>query len=360
MDQSREPGGSTYADDRSLRLRSEMRHQASAGAVLEFGADARVDDYGLNVGPRRLDANDLRAFFPPRTESTMGAYLSLELRPTPAILLLPGLRSDLYTSQGASKVGVDPRLLTTFRLSRSISLDQTLGLSHQRPNFIPQVPAGQVAGLKGGLQRAINYSSGVRWKLPEDISASLTAFRSSYFNAVDPIGGSRDLELDRSSADQRWTISSYGIELMLRRSLSRRLGGFLAYTLSRTQHSAGALASVTGIDRTHVLQAALGYDFGQNLRLGVRGVFYSGIAALLVGTEPPRFDDQTRGPAFFRMDVRVEKRWRWGSSGYWGLVGEVLNATASREVLRVECGQQCRSESTGPVVLPSVGVEAGY
>jgi hypothetical protein len=360
LDQTGEGTTNTRAADRALRVRSEIRHQASRAVGLELGADARIDDYTLRVGAMRVDARDLRALFPSRTEDTLGAYLGLELRPTRGVSVVPGVRADLFTSLGKAEVGVDPRVLTAFQLSRSITLEETLGLSHQRPNFVPQVPAAQVAGLEGGLQSAVNWSSGVRWKLPEEVTASLTLFRSVYFDAVDPIGGARDFTIDQNNLHRRWTISSYGLEVMLRRSLTRRLGGFLGYTLSRSVHAQGTVESVTGFDRPHVLQAALGYDLGHNFRVGARMVAYSGIPALLVGEDPPRFSDHIRGPAFFRVDARIEKQWPLGRRGYWRLVGEVLNATATQEVLKVECGRECQSTRVGPVVLPSVGVEVGY
>jgi hypothetical protein len=360
LDQTGENTTNTWATDRSLRVRSEIRHQLSRGVALELGGDARVDDYGLRIGPSRANPGDVRTLFPARTEHTAGAYLGLEIRPVRAITLMPGVRADLFTSPGAAAVGVDPRVLAAFQLSRNVTLEETLGLSHQRPNFVPQVPAAQVSGLGGGLQSAVNWSSGLRCKLPEEITASATVFRSVYFDAVDPIGGARDFTLDPATLQQRWTISSYGLELLLRRSLTRRLGGFIGYTLSRSEHHRGTVASVTGYDRPHVLQAALGYDLGAGTRVGLRFVGYSGVPALMVGADPPRFSERIRGPAFFRIDARIEKRWPLGERGYWGLVGEVLNATATKEVLRVECGGVCQADRVGPVVLPSVGAEVGY
>ena len=40
--------------------------------------------------------------------------------------------------------------------------------------------------------------------------------------------------------------------------------------------------------------------------------------------------------------------------------GEILNATSTREVVRLDCGEICRERSAGPVILPSVGIEAGF
>jgi hypothetical protein len=38
----------------------------------------------------------------------------------------------------------------------------------------------------------------------------------------------------------------------------------------------------------------------------------------------------------------------------------VLNATSTKEVVRLDCGSVCVERFAGPVILPSVGVEAGF
>jgi hypothetical protein len=67
-----------------------------------------------------------------------------------------------------------------------------------------------------------------------------------------------------------------------------------------------------------------------------------------------------RGPAFFRLDLRLEKRFNFASPRYLSVIAEVLNATAGQEVLRAECGTICQADKSGPVVLPSVGIEGGF
>jgi hypothetical protein len=74
----------------------------------------------------------------------------------------------------------------------------------------------------------------------------------------------------------------------------------------------------------------------------------------------PHFTSQRRGAPFFRLDLRAQKRFRIGERGYWGLTAEILNATSTREVVRLDCGEVCRERDAGPVVLPSVGLEAGF
>jgi hypothetical protein len=88
-------------------------------------------------------------------------------------------------------------------------------------------------------------------------------------------------------------------------------------------------------------------------------VLYSGVPEMNFEGEP-HFTEERRGRPYFRVDVRGEKRFRLGESGYWGITAEVLNATSTREVVRLHCGERCRERYAGPVILPSIGLEAGF
>jgi hypothetical protein len=256
-------------------------------------------------------------------------------------------------------VSVDPRIAANFAVGPNVTIEHSLGIAHQRPNFAAQVPGAQVADLTGGLQQAVMWSSGVKWKLPADVVASVGVFRNGYFDALDPIGGQRDFTLDRTILDRRSTITAAGLEVSITRPLTRKLGGFLSYTLSRSEQSSGRRRSVSGFDRPHVVQGALSYDFGAGFRAGTRAIVYSGVPELnLEGS--PHFTTDRRGAPYFRLDLRIEKRWRVGETGWWSVVGELLNATSTREVIRLDCGSVCVERFAGPVILPSVGVEAGF
>jgi hypothetical protein len=345
--------------DQSLRLRGELTRRVAADTTLQAGLDARVDRFGLDADRRSLNYPDFTRLFPARVDTTFGGYLALQLEPARGIHVAPGLRADVYSSEGVTTVGVDPRVSADFEVSRRLRFEHSLGVAHQRPNFTAQVPGAQVADLANGLQWALLWSSGLKLKLPLDLLASATVFRSGYFNALDPIGGARDFTIDRTALDRRATISAAGLELHLSRPVTKRLGGFISYTLSRSEQSSREQKSPSGFDRTHVLQAALSYEVGSGFRVGARSVLYSGVPELnLEGS--PHFTAARRGSPFFRLDLRAEKRFRIGRHGYWGLIAEVLNATSTREVVRLDCGEVCRERSAGPVVLPSVGIEAGF
>lgn len=345
---------------RSLRVRTAFDEQLTPAVRLELGLDGRLDERELDAEPTQADYADLLALFPSRRDHALGAYLALAFDIDRVIRVIPGLRADLYQSRGQTALGVDPRIQADFRLGTELTLFQSLGVSHQRPDFVAQLPAAHVADLDGGLQRAVLASSGLRYRLPAQVLATASVFRAAYFNALDPIGDARDFSLDRGILQRRTAISAIGLELKLQRALTRDLGGFVAYTLSRTVQARGAHESVSGFDRPHVLQAALSYDMGMGTRAALRGSFYSGVPARILNAVEPYFSAHRRGPAYARLDVRLEKRFELGRERHLSLVAELLNATASEEVLGVDCGNTCNEERLGPIVLPSLGVEAKF
>jgi hypothetical protein len=221
--------------------------------------------------------------------------------------------------------------------------------------------AGAKPSLGGGLQRAILHSAGVEYRLPAGFSTSVVLYQNVFFRLTDLFGLA---ELNDASPDEddesRATGRSVGAELLLRRDLSHRLGGFVSYTLSRTQRSAGRLEGPAATDRTHVLQTAASYALAKHWRFGSRVMLYSGqpghVATIEQARRPPR------APPFWRWDWRLEKRWpdRRGR-GDWGLVFEVLNTTANREITSYDCTERpCTAERFGPVTVPSIGVDAVF
>jgi hypothetical protein len=103
-----------------------------------------------------------------------------------------------------------------------------------------------------------------------------------------------------------------------------------------------------------VLHSAVSADLGHRWRAGTRFSLYSG-APIYDG-----LDDQpitarlspSRDPVFYRLDLRVEKKWLLGDHGFLALVIEMLNATLNTETIG---GQE-----VGPVSIPSIGVEGAF
>ena len=191
---------------------------------------------------------------------------------------------------------------------------------------------------------------------------SLTLFQNAFFNMTDVLSIARSSDNEDLQLDTRTRGKAYGLELLFHRDLSRRLGGFVAYTLSRSERSSpfGIGHIPSSFDRTHVLNAALGYDLGGNFRAGGRLVLYTGnpsFAAIAGGSL-----GGDRLPAFQRLDLRLEKRWPFAdASGFAALVLEVLNTTLSKEVVSRDCDSQgCHYQAIGPVTIPSLSFEGRF
>jgi hypothetical protein len=227
-------------------------------------------------------------------------------------------------------------------------------------------------------------SEGIEVALPAELTATITGFFSSWSGLTDLTANCVQL----APPDGPYTCPNdepvhgraYGLELLFRRPLSRKLTGWLSYTLSRSTREAhfvtpagtDATGTIVGdYDRTHVLNAAAAYDLGWRWRLGARFVFYTGLpysTELPPNLLPqPPLNDQRYQP-FYRVDVRLEKRWSLRKNISMAFVAEVLNATFSKEEYGSSCtatnigssSTTCQKNELGPVTLPSVGLEAFF
>ena len=362
LDRTRGGERDFFVRDRLISARSEIKHRASREVSLRAGTDVAVDHY--DVQAPRFEGDDLEdretfeRLFPARTDLALGAWTDLTWSPARGVSVTPGLRVDLYESDGAALLGIDPRISARFELTPTLRTIHAFGVAHQAPSFVVPVPGFQLAGLRGGLQRSLQSSAGVEHDLPAGFTGSLTLFQNVFLDMTDGIGtASDDDRIDRRSLG-----SAVGAELMIRRPLTQKLGGYLAYTLSRSTRSYGREHFPAAFDRTHVVNLALAYDLGRRWRAGTRLVFYSGFPAERASVDQLRSESPRRVPHFYRVDVRLEKRWRLGERGSWAFVFEVLNATLSKEPVDLDCdtGGECRAEEIGPVTIPSVGVEAFF
>ncbi|MGH8749748.1 MAG: hypothetical protein ACREU5_11655, partial [Burkholderiales bacterium] len=135
------------------------------------------------------------------------------------------------------------------------------------------------------LQTVAQASQGVEVALPADFIATLTGFLSGWSGLTDltancvqlmPPDGPR-----QCPDDQPVHGMAYGLELLVRRPLSKRLTGWLSYTLSRSTRAAHyltpsgreATSKIVGdYDRTHVLNSE---RFTADERVKVAGVAVS-------------------------------------------------------------------------------------
>jgi len=403
-----------FVSSRSAGARSELDLPLSAKLRLRAGTQLTLARYSVELGPMDLSSTQasIAALFPARTDTAAGVRADVVWQVVPELDVTPGVRVELFGSEGQSALGVDPRLALRLGLSPRLHLNVALGVAHQPPAFVVPLPGFQPSGLRGGLQRALQESFGIEADLGNATSASLTLFQNAFFDMSDPLGATEPrvggcppgaFPVDTLAGDRltqattappcrarfpsgtlgpdnsggggqastgggngarvlqafevRTMGHSYGLELYLKRALTSKLGGFLSYTLSRSTRSYENRSYVATFDRTHVANAALAYDLGRNFRVGARVMFYTGLPRAPTPDQP----EPGRLPAFFRLDLRLEKRW-WLSRNVWmSAVAEWLNATLSKEAVSTRCTLAgCEAMTIGPITIPSLGVEGGF
>lgn len=340
--------------------RVRLNHQLEEGLLLRTGLDVGLDSFDLSLDAReRLDDYlDIQDLFPARADMVFGGFVDSVWRPSDDVTVVPGVRGDLYRSGDDTELGVNPQVSTRYQLRPKLAAVHTLGLTQQPPNYVPTIPGLRVAGLQGGLQKSLHSSAGVELELPDDWRGSLIAFDNVFLDLTDPYSLTQDFALDPEVARRRLIGNAYGLEVELRRPLTRRFAAMLTYTLSHSTRSYADVATVAGSDRPHVLNLAGMYTLGKNWRVGARSVFYSG----LPGRQrlENRFPHPRTDP-FFRLDLRLERRFRLGPRSFWSIIAEALNVSASRETLARTCDALgCQDKTVGPVFLPNVKIEAQF
>jgi hypothetical protein len=355
--------GSRFARDHVLGLRARHREILSEAAEIEVGTDVSFDFFDADLpnpySVSRKRYNSAVAFFSPRTESTSGAWVSALLRPTKKTEVSLTARADVFTSAGAIEVGPSPRAAVRVPVVDHVAGLFALGIAPQAPAFSIPLPAVGFRGLPGGLSYAYQKSAGVEVELPLSFTATAVGFHHSYANLRDIL---QNVGTKIDPYDAAITANpqgqAFGLELLLKRKLTRRFSATLSYTLSRSTLSStrDRPAFVNPFDRAHVFQGAVAFDLTHGWLMSSRAVIYSGWpdkGGIASGAA-------RRLPPFFRFDARIEKRWRWGKDGHISFLLEGLNVTASKDIVTQTCStttNTCETESIGPLVIPSIGVE---
>jgi len=359
FEQTRIPNQPRNSKDTMSSARFELEHVATARVRLRAGGDVTRDGYSSDTRPYS-DPDDpttkkFNALFPPRDDVAAGLRADVQLD-LGIWELVPGVRFDLFSSGPTSKIAVDPRIASRLRVAKLVHVIHTFGLAHQPPSFLVPVPGLAVGNLNGGLQQSIQTSAGVEVDLPEATTATLTVFDNVFQNMSDTLGVSQGDPVDSAFNEPRSLGSAVGMEVYVKRKLTKRFGGYVAYTLSRSTREVGREKFLSAFDRTHVGNVAAAYDLGRSWRVGARFTLYTGTPVVPPGGNalipPPRSLSPDRDPTFYRVDLRLEKRWNLTKTAWLSFVAEVFNTTLRKEVLQ--------GREIGPVTIPSIGLEGAF
>jgi hypothetical protein len=316
-----------------------------------FGIDQEFQIFRVDAANSNANVvENIGVVLSDRFVSATGLYAELLWRKG-RVDIRPGVRADIYAQVGPSPVlplatavthaiGVDPRLLLRETINAHWVLRQNIGVYHQAPSFPVPIPGVESFGFERGLQRNIQGSVGYEFTVADKVILTQDAYLGRLDNLQDydlaaATAGSFS-EFDDVVIRARGTV--YGLESMLRLAPRQRVYGWAAYTLSRSTRTfeQGGRAP-SNWDQRHILNIVLGYRIGEKWNIGGRLHFNTGrpYTAMMEGQSAAEALTYNRNnkrlPAFFQLDLRAERTWRFRT---WNLqlIIDVLNSTYAREV----------------------------
>ncbi|HZX97174.1 MAG TPA: TonB family protein [Myxococcales bacterium] len=380
------PGG--FANPQSVdvtiltgELRAETRWRAASYVEWRGGADIELDrasytaDIQSSLQLRNLGIPITQRVQLARVQPVQqwGEYLEAQLT-LGRLSLTPGLRLDQYHWRDHARWSVDPRLWARYGLSDRTALKAYVGLYHQPPSG--QQIDNDIGNPDLGLSWAVQTGVGVEQRFSDVWSVSAEIFynrRGGLISVVDPV-----LRSDGTIFNPRFQNvgigHAYGLELLIRREITSKLYGWLAYTLSRSQ----ALPRPDDawrafqFDQPHILTLVMGYRPKPQWDLSTRFRFVSGNPYAPVDFATFDADSgnfvPTRGevgdarePTFLQLDVRAQHTWTWD---YWQLslyldVQNVTNHT-NEEFHVYDYRFQDQGSVQGLPILPTFGVKGKF
>jgi hypothetical protein len=354
--------GGNVAGDLYLRrtdvvglFRGELGLRPSRRLRVVFGVDTQLDRHATRrkYEPSEAwmgdgDDTTTRGFL-----SNSGLYVSAQIDAGP-VTITPGVRASLFTGEKSAAFSVDPRLFVRWAIHDRVALNLGAGL-YSMPSVvrvsrtsglisevggavqISQIPTlvlpGAVAYLDPkidfdaqgpvGASQAAHLSANLHAALTETIGLDATVFyrrvRDGRQPTVETWNGHVYAQADTGS-------STYGVELMLRKELSRRVYGWIAYTFMKS--TGGVLDDrrfserwPADFDQRHNLVALISVKLPRRWQIGARfrvvtGLPYTPIVGAIKTDGAYQFVvpvvgeyNSERMPTFHQLDLRVDRTW---------------------------------------------------
>jgi hypothetical protein len=369
----------TVAKTYTAALRHDMVYDLNPVTRFNFGEDVSFNRYTYQIEIPTLDNYNV---FPGSSVAVptmnisrgyditdIGLWAETVLKLPDRVNVIPGLRLDGYQVPGGVRGSIEPRLVLRWQLTDLLLAKASVGLYNQPPFPADFDPLYGNPGL--GLEGTIQYSGGFEYRISDPLTVSLVGFYSDRFNLVDGVLGPHQvgqLQLTNSARGR-----AYGMEFYLHHDLTRRLFGWISYTLSRSELSEGTNQAwvLAPFDQTHILTGVLSYNLGAGFFLGGRARFVTGNP--YYPTTGSTFDadqdayvpiygpNQSRLNNFWQLDVRLDKEFLLDELKLT-LYLDVENVTYHiNEELRVpDYRYRYYAIIPGLPILPILGVRADY
>lgn len=288
-----------------------------------------------------------------------GAYAEVEWRPLTPLLVVPGVRVDYYSDQGAWTV--DPRLSARYDFNDRFALKWGLGIYSQNPMYYELLRG--IGNPKLEPYHAQQYSLGIEHRPTSTLTWGVEGFYKHLYNRVVSTPGGQAPYFTNNGQGK-----IYGAELFARYT-GERLRGWLAYTIARSERQdRGEPWRLFEADQTHILAVTANYPLGRGWEIGGRfrltsGNPYTPVSSAVYEASTGVYQPvnarpfSARNPMFQQLDLRVEKMWQFK---HWNLATylDIQNAYNAKnyEGFDYSYDYQKREPIAGLSFVPNLGV----
>ncbi len=306
-----------------------------------------------------------------------GAWVEARLRLLPDLTVTPGLRGDLYHygyAEPNTTATLTPRLTARWEATPQFALKAGIGLYSQGArNGDAAYPFGNPEVLP---ERAWQATLGAEVRPLAGLFVSAEGFYKGLWDlivrtdAVQTVNGVvRPQVLDNAGNGR-----VYGLELLVRKELSERFFGWIAYTLSRSDRvdRPGEPTRLFDFDQTHNLTVIASYRFARGWQIGGRLRIISGNPDTpVVGSRYlADFDaylpiygaiNSTRVPTFHQLDVRLDRVWTfdaWTLDAYLDVLNAYNHRSIEGSVYSYDFSQHAYFE--GLTIVPTLGLKGSF
>ncbi|MDB4943152.1 MAG: TonB family protein / TonB-dependent receptor [Labilithrix sp.] len=352
-------GSTRYGLRASLRSKVLTRVTV-VGGLDALGSSTNVTRVGsLALPPRE---GDIAVFGqPPEDEVAtdhyranildVGPHLEADVRVGP-FTFTPGLRADAFLIEGSRKTppvplvpdrgfsrletALAPRISSRYEVSRQLSFTAAYGRYHQAPE------AEDLSAVFGtpdlGLARATHASAGESLRIIHGLTAEVVAYSKTMQDLA--VRSRLSAPVAARSLTQNGEGRSYGLQLLLRQETWRGFSGWVSYAISRSERrydAPGDRFRLFDYDQPHVLTIVANQELGR-WSVGTRFRYASGdprtpVVGSSYDSRNDRYDpifgiqSSLRIPAFWQLDLRVERAFPLGDRVRARLFADVQNVT---------------------------------
>ncbi|MBX2884572.1 MAG: TonB-dependent receptor [Granulosicoccus sp.] len=303
------------------RSEADIDVEFNAPACSEFEADCQISNADRLSTVETIDLTAVQA------------YVQDSWSVTDQLTLFPGI--TVHTENYLDEQFVEPRLALEYSLSDSLILSAGSGIYHQFPGFLEvnrvfgNPDLEYIESVQGvvGLQKTFSHG----W----DIKTEL------YYKQLKNLVSGNEV----SRYDNNGEGEAYGLDLLVRKSLTDRASGWLSASFSEaTRKDAGGNSFIFEYDQPYNVSLVGQYKLSEKWSIGAKYWLHSGAPytpivgatadETVAGLYNPEYGDlnSARFPAYRRLDVRLDRTIKRSKGRTMSAYIEVLNLLGNRNV----------------------------